>query len=433
MIIENEFGTFHLPGTVHLAEAILLRRSFVSSSLSGSFWHKFIRNVAPIPWLSILLMLVGAGMLYIGRTSTKPEADLHGCQNNQGACVDQADCDGQKVQTACEARIGHSLRLHVQNPPGPKESTSRLVLFLNGVALTGVNALPTGEPGWFRFYLRYEPGSEAAWKTLLHEPKFWDKNKPLVPVSLGVENSVAYDTAVRIRLGYYDRLWLWIWWASSLATLSLLWHFRSALKVPVTFVTQTEGQSVPAGSEVLKYSLARVQLAFWFFLILSGYLFVCWMTWELKLLNTALVGLLGVSGATAIGSAIVDKNKAIMQQRSDAVELARLQQQGASLSQVQQMRKGRLETAAQLRKERVDRWRVDVRFSSFVRDILSDEDSDTGKVEIYRLQNALWSLFLGITFVRVIWNTLALPDFDSNLVLLTGVSSLTYVGLKNSK
>src|SRR6516162_3797210 len=183
----------------------------------------------------------------------------------------------------------------------------------------------------------------------------------------------------------------------------------------------------------LKYSLARVQLAFWFFLILSGYLFVCWMTWELKLLNTALVGLLGVSGATAIGSAIVDKNKAIMQQRSDAVELARLQQQGASLSQVQQMRKGRLETAAQLRKERVDRWRVDVRFSSFVRDILSDEDSDTGKVEIYRLQNALWSLFLGITFVRVIWNTLALPDFDSNLVLLTGVSSLTYVGLKNSK
>src|SRR5215469_17031371 len=72
-------------------------------------------------------------------------------------------------------------------------------------------------------------------------------------------------------------------------------------------------------------------------------------------------------------------------------------------------------------------------FSSFVRDILSDEDSDAGKVEIYRLQNALWTLFLGITFVRVIWNTLALPDFDSNLVLLTGVSSLTYVGLKNSK
>ena len=178
-------------------------------------------------------MAIGAVVLCMGRTSTKPEIDQHECQNSQGPCVDQADCDGQ---TPCEARIGHSLRLHVQNPPAAKENLSRFVLFLNGVALTGVNPLPTGQPGWFRFYLRYEPGSEAAWKTLLREPQFWDRKKPLVPVSLGVENSIPYDTAVRIRLGYYDRFWLWFWWASSVATLSLIWHFRSALQVPVTSV-----------------------------------------------------------------------------------------------------------------------------------------------------------------------------------------------------
>jgi hypothetical protein len=425
-------------------------------------------------WFTILLMFLGAVMLFVGRTSTKPETVLPGCQNNHGVCVDQADCDDLKPQTPqppCEARIGHSLRLHVQNPPGPKENISRLVLFLNGVALKGVNALPTGEPGWFRFYLRYEPGSEVAWKTLLHEPKFWDRDKTIVRVSLGVEDSVAYDTAVRIRLGYYDGLWLWIWWASSLATLSLIWHFRAALlKVPVNFAAQTKGELAPAGSKVSKYSLARVQLAFWFFLILSGYLFVCWMTWELKLLNATLIGLLGVSGGTAIGSAIVDKNK-FVQQRSDALELARLQQQGVSLNLVDQTRIEQLESDAKLRKERVDQrrgadafssfvcdtlshedsdaskvgiyrlwnrlwiwlWTWFQRFSLFVSDILSDEDSVAGKVEIYRLQNALWTLFLGITFVRVIWNTLALPDFDSNLVLLTGVSSLTFVGLKNSK
>ena len=123
--------------------------------------------------------------------------------------------------------------MHVQKPPGPKEDISKFVLFLNGVALPGANALPTGDPGRFRFYLRYEPGSEVAWRTLLREPTFWDNRKPAVPVSLGVENSIPYDTAVKVRLGYYDRLWLWIWWTSSLATLSLIWHCRSALKVPI--------------------------------------------------------------------------------------------------------------------------------------------------------------------------------------------------------
>jgi hypothetical protein len=347
----------------------------------------------------IILALAGALCPWMNRVSTEPLLDPDGCKNTPGFCVDKVECDdGQKP---CEARIAHSLRLHLQSPLGLKEDISKLVLFLNGVALTGVNPLPTGDPGQFRFYLRWEPGADTAWKTLLREPQLFDKNKPMVPVSMGVENAVPYGTAVKVRLGYYDRLWFSIWWVSVVVTFGLILHFRYALKVPITIASGSADQFGQASGVVWKYSLARVQLAFWFFLILSGYLFVCWMTGAINLLNTGLVGMLGVSGATAIGSAVTD---------------------GTSGPQVRRPNHNMLTPH--------DRWKS---FRAFFYDILSDQDGgDSNNVQIYRLQNALWTLFLGITFVRTVWNTLALPEFDGNLVLLSGVSSFTYLGMKST-
>jgi hypothetical protein len=346
----------------------------------------------------IILALGGALLPWMNSAGTKPSVDTNtnGCKNTPGPCVEKVECDDG--QTPCEARIGHSLLLSLQNPPGPQEDISKLVLFLNGVALTGVNPLPIGNPGQFRFYLRWEPGADTAWKTLLREPQIL--KKPLVPVSMGIENSVPYVTAANVRLGYYDRAWFSIWCVSVGVTFGLIWYFRGALKVPIAIASRGADQSGQASGVVWKYSLARVQLAFWFFLILSGYFFVCWLTGAINLLNTGLVGMLGVSGATAIGSAVGSTPD-------------------PSIRRPHQNTKHPYDGLKS--------------FRSFLTDILSNQGgADGNKVEIYRLQNALWTLFLGITFVRTIWNTLALPEFDSNLVLLTGVSSFTYLGMKNT-
>jgi hypothetical protein len=158
------------------------------------------------------------------------------------------------------------------------------------------------------------------------------------------------------------------------------------------------------------------------------------MMWDYNILNPGLVALLGVSSATAIGSAVVDKNKAA-QRRSDAMEPAPPPQSTTPLSPGERGGKQEVERTEQLPSQEVARRRKSRGggFSSFVQDILSDENADTGTVEFYRLQNALWTLFLGVTFVRAIWNTAALPELDANLVILMGVSSGTYVGLKASK
>jgi hypothetical protein len=180
----------------------------------------------------------------------------------------------------------------------------------------------------------------------------------------------------------------------------------------------------------LKYSLSRVQLAFWFFLILSAFLFVCTTTWEMHLIGPGLVGLLGVSGATALGSAAIDRTKT--KEQPAVAELAAMEQQRALQNSGYQKRKAEPEDSEQILTEKAER-RMKLGktssllgFTSFFRDIMSGENG----VEIHRLQNILWTGFLGIVFVRAVWNSLALPDLDANLVLLMLVSSSTYLGLK---
>jgi hypothetical protein len=43
---------------------------------------------------------------------------------------------------------------------------------------------------------------------------------------------------------------------------------------------------------------------------------------------------------------------------------------------------------------------------------------------------ATWTLVLGIIFVRSVYRELTMPDFDTSLLGLMGLSSGTYIGFK---
>ena len=49
---------------------------------------------------------------------------------------------------------------------------------------------------------------------------------------------------------------------------------------------------------------------------------------------------------------------------------------------------------------------------------------------LHRLQFVVWTLVLAVVFVVTVWKTLAMPDFDTTLLGLMGITSGTYVGLK---
>ena len=64
--------------------------------------------------------------------------------------------------------------------------------------------------------------------------------------------------------------------------------------------------------------------------------------------------------------------------------------------------------------------------TGFLNDILSDGNG----VALHRLQIVVWTAILGVVFFAEIYRSIRLPTFDSNLLILMGISGVTYAGFK---
>ena len=132
-----------------------------------------------------------------------------------------------------------------------------------------------------------------------------------------------------------------------------------------------------------RYSLARVQMAFWTILTVFGFVFIWVLTGQyVNVITTATFTLLGISGATALAAVAIE---------GDA---------GKAASQ------------------------------SFFGDILSD---GAGELQLHRIQVGLWTLVFGAIFAWNILNSLILTEFDANMLLLLGIANGVYAGFKTQE
>lgn len=153
-------------------------------------------------------------------------------------------------------------------------------------------------------------------------------------------------------------------------------------------------QQIQKGDCFPPFSLARTQLAVWITIIASCYIHaVLWRQCSLAdipINSTALI-LMGISAGTFVTGAIID-----------TVEI----EQGVPRSQDQ------------------------LSSGNFLKDILSDSQG----ISIHRFQNLVWTIVAIIVYVYAYNNHLTkgcLPDLDSTLLALTGISSATYLTLKS--
>lgn len=129
------------------------------------------------------------------------------------------------------------------------------------------------------------------------------------------------------------------------------------------------------------YSLGRVQMAWWFAIILSSYIFLWVVTGDMTVLSSQALSLMGISGASGLVSAGLDKSK----------------------QTVFPAGKGK-----------------------FFDDLLTDADG----VTMHRFQMLVMTVVLGIMFVIYVLTQLKMPDFDANSLALMGISAGTYLGFK---
>jgi hypothetical protein len=341
-------------------------------------------------------------------------------------------------------------------------------IFLDGVMLPGITA-DNLDPasGTVKFHLeRIKEGGERAanaeqWKKLVSTSlvarDFFTRSNVEAAVGLG---SGIKHTGLPVNLIRVQQWLFWIWLGILLAlAIGLI------LLAMRTDILRDQGAPPPEPGMRKPYSLAKCQAAFWFFLTITAFCFIFIVINSFDSLTEGVLGLLGISAGTAVGSAVIDKSSQTATQKKLeqtqtaqetvasevnqlAVERAVLNitpappaagaaaapfvpdpivaARAESVQKQYDIKKMRMDALQQRQEELTDA--VMPRASQgFRKDILADEQ---GSIGFHRLQLVLWTLVLGGIFVYTVWRSLSMPDFNTLLVTLQGISGATYLGFK---
>jgi hypothetical protein len=329
---------------------------------------------------------------------------------------------------------------------------ANLVLFIDGRQIPGLHPTLSREPSedfiqgrrggqmivpihWLQFNLARTVESNAAWGALLNRPTLYRD----VAVSVGFEDLAPVLTAIgtnapamRLIVIPMNR------WSATGALLIVL-----SLGVFLVLAAKSNlirDPGLPAKPDGLKpFSLARTQMAFWFFLVFSTYFFIFVITGDKDTIPASILGLISVSAATAVGTALVDAAArkdvpAAEAEPSQPItnrqeEIKRLNNERKAIDDVLKDLTGdELQSKMNQRQHIESRigYLRQSRWQNFLYDLLAEN----GTVSFHQFQICMWTLMLGIIFIKEVWDGLAMPEFSATLVGLMGISSGTYVALK---
>ena len=205
------------------------------------------------------------------------------------------------------------------------------------------------------------------------------------------------------------------------------------------------------------YSLARGQMAFWFFLVIASYFFLWIVTGDMNSLNSSVLALIGISAGTALGSAFVDAAKPVpvgssgnqpivdvtrphnevlaelTKLRADTEqELEALQKARTLISPSDKQALDDNEQQQNEVRERLANYRWQSVYFAWPtwKGVMYDLLAENNFISFHRFQIFIWTLILGIMFVANVYNELAMPEFSATLLGLLGISAGTYVGFK---
>jgi hypothetical protein len=249
-----------------------------------------------------------------------------------------------------------------------------ITLFIEGI---DASVAPSGidlDSGTLTFALERNQKNKEIWRQYLYNPLF--EPDETLRVSVGVRGSSPLPRAERANMELrLKKLYVDSW---TFVFLALLIGVAVAL---VVYARKSDmlREGPPIDGVRRPYSLARVQMAWWFFLLVVGYVFLFLVTDARNSISPSLLGLMGISAATALA----------------AVAVTPAGRQTATVS--------------------------------FWHDLVSD---DRGTVALDRFQVVVWTFVLGGIFLySVLWD-LTMPEFSATMLALMGISSGTYIGFK---
>lgn len=314
---------------------------------------------------------------------------------------------------------------------GPdKNKPKDLVLVLDGRVMKGLT--PRGPDTQYKelaFDLKRLDGDQPdskenrdAWNALLSRSK---GNRNInVGLALGGNPPYFGPAAAKMQV-FASYSWLVVLFLLALLALFFVLAYKSDIL--------RDAPSSPGGLKI-SYSLARFQMAFWFFIIVAAYNYIWMVTGDRDSLTAGALILMGISAATGLGAIVVDSSKRDQRQSLQNEQAALTARLAALTAAVAPPNLTGLQTEEQKVKARLAEVSTALNnlpsppgaSDGFLLDILRDE---TG-VSFHRFQMAAWTIVLGFVFVVAVYRSLAMPDFSATLLGLMGISAGTYIGFK---
>jgi hypothetical protein len=336
----------------------------------------------------------------------------------------------------------------------------RFVLYLNGHPIWNVRGeLVDATRGILEFRLARADTSKEAWIALLGSPRSMQKKGVAVGVGYGesseLESVAGIPAHVTLTVVEGPNLV-----AASILVLLFLGGFL-ALASKSNIIRDSSPPDPPSGKQK-PYSLSRLQMAVWFFLVFVAFVFLYLITHGVDTLNEQALLLIGIGTGTALGAVLVDNSKQgareskLAELRPESArltaEIVELQKaistparaaaapvivppdtsDGAARSTVADFPAVHLaERSAQLKDINAEIAEIEASRSApvsagFLNDILSD----AGGISFHRFQILAWTSILGLVFIYSVWERLAMPEFSATLLALMGISAGTYLGFK---
>jgi hypothetical protein len=305
-----------------------------------------------------------------------------------------------------------------------KKDPSDLRLFIGGNMLAAIppSAVSPSGQEYLNFTLRMgaaDTDDWNAWAAIVYASRH---SPHQLPISIAfARNRQVFESNEVVTIEQYPRRWPYLVVGMALVLAAFVY-----LAVKTDILRDSAGPQPPKSRRPL--SLGLVQMAFWFFLVVAAYAYICVSTRQIHIPLGSMLGLLGISATTGLAAIAVDKQKAAaaIEKREKLVAsrcaLEVLIDDPALVPAKRARYRCRLEQV----EARIARLSPAPRKRDPIRDLLSDGDG----VSFHRFQIAVWTIVLGVVFVWAVYRDMSMPEFDASLLTLMGISSGTYVGFK---
>jgi len=324
------------------------------------------------------------------------------------------------------------------------DNIGQVRLFINCIEIAKsipMGWCPHGDGADFKFLLERTPDNDKAWNTILGYPTvgtgFFDLP---VTVSVGLTGQPCQATNIKDHDAFqFARIYRnWFWFCVVILAVYFAVLFTYAKKTPMlrdapADLTPLNIVGLDAGNA--PYSLGKVQMAFWFSIVVSSYLFIWLITDNYELISTGTLVLIGIGAGTALGAVSINNSKSdgtVKQIQDLQAQQAKLNEANALLGATPGPEiEGKIaynkfldtQLSAKINKL-IDGLKAGG--DTFLNDILTDENG----VSFHRLQMVAFTLVLGLVFVYSVWANLTMPDFSATLLTMQGITAGTYLGFK---